>query len=90
MLKSVKYNSTYREIRKKRTHTAYTQEENLISDFEFELDKKNICLEYGDKREARNARGALTRYVKATEKKLDVKQRENFVFVVKEEADEQN
>ena len=88
MLKGYDYNHSYK---KRRFASVYTQEHKLIQDFAIAPDKENIRFEYGSKREAINARGALAKYVKETKKQLNVLQREEFVFVVKrdEKTDEQ-
>lgn len=82
MLKDIKYNQPYKVIMRK---SVYNQEFQLLHDFQ-SGDKRNMRLEYSNKREAINAAAALKRYAQQARQPLDLSQRGNFVFVKRKES----
>lgn len=80
MLKTYTYNKTYREICRK---IKYEQERELLHDF-LASENKNMCFEYENPREARNAVQWIRRYSKEAKKGIVAKVRKNFVIVERE------
>ena len=80
MLKTYTYNKTYREICRK---TKYEQERELLHDF-LASENENMCLEYENEREVKNAAQWIRQYSKEAKKGIVAKVRENFVIVERE------
>ena len=79
MLKGFEYNKNYRKISKR---SLYDQECELLHEF-LGTENENIRFEYGNEKEAKNARQACARYINENRMPLKAMWRGNYVFVVR-------
>ena len=79
MLKGFEYN---KECRRFIDKSIYAEEHKILSDF-LASENKNVRLEYGNEREAKNACASLNVWIKKNRKPLKVAQRRNYVFAIK-------
>lgn len=79
MLKGFEYNKNYRKISKR---SLYDQECELLHEF-LGTENENIRFEYGNEKEANNARQGCARYAKEHRMPLKLMQRGVFVFAVR-------
>lgn len=76
MFKGFEYN---KECRKVMDKSIYAEEHNILCDF-LATENENVRLEYGNEKEAANAKQALTTWVKKNRKPLRIAQRGKYVF----------
>lgn len=62
----------------------YSYEHSLLHEF-LATDNENMRLEYSDKREAFNAKQALTRYINSHKQPLNALCREVYVYIIRTE-----
>lgn len=79
MLKGFEYNKECRSFIDK---SIYAEEHKILSDF-LASENKNVRLEYGNEREAKNAYQSLIMHIRKNRKPLKLAQRKNYVFAIK-------